>query len=83
MTAPTTERPNEHWLVALSGLEQSRALADLREVLVRGLRAVMKGRPECVPEASIEDFAQEALMKILGNLDSYRGRVVSPPGRRR
>jgi DNA-directed RNA polymerase specialized sigma24 family protein len=35
-------------------------------------------------EANIEDFAQEALIKITGNLDSFRGeRAVSPPGPRR
>lgn len=48
-------------------------LANLRGVLVRGLRIALKSRQEGVCEADIEDFAQEALVKILRNLDSYRG----------
>ncbi len=73
MAAHITERTNERWLVALGGPEQNEALADLRGVLVRGLRAGLRSRPESVPEAFIEDFAQEALVKILGSLHSYRG----------
>lgn len=72
MFSKRDERTNEQWLVALNGPEQNRALADLRGVLVRGLRAALKSRPEGVSEATIEDFAQEALVKILSNLDSYR-----------
>lgn len=72
-TAPAIRHTDEQWLVALSGPEQDKMLAYLREVLVRGLRAALKRRPEGICEADIEDFAQEALVKILHNLDSYRG----------
>jgi RNA polymerase sigma-70 factor, ECF subfamily len=39
---------------------------------VRGLRAAMRGRMGGA-DRSVEDFVQEALLKILGNLDSFRG----------
>src|SRR5215210_257420 len=62
-------RTNEQWLTELRGPNPNGALADLYDVLVRGLRAALGGRAE----ANIEDFAQEALLKITNNLDSFRG----------
>jgi RNA polymerase sigma-70 factor (ECF subfamily) len=66
------ERSNDQWLAALRGPNRDEALAELRVVLVRGLRAALGGQANRV-ESSVEDFAQEALIKILGNLDSFRG----------
>jgi RNA polymerase sigma-70 factor (ECF subfamily) len=66
------ERTNQEWLAELRGLEQEEALADLRALLVRGLRYAMADRPG-VTEADLEDFAQDALLKILAGLDSFRG----------
>ncbi|MGH3147771.1 MAG: RNA polymerase sigma factor [Rubrobacter sp.] len=66
------ERTNEQWLTALRGPKRDGALADLRLVLLRGLRAALHGRTSGI-EPSIEDFAQEALIRILDNLDSFRG----------
>jgi RNA polymerase sigma-70 factor, ECF subfamily len=76
------ERTNEQWLAELRGPNPDEALADLYELLVRGLRAALAGRADGV-DANIGDFAQEALIKIVSNLDSFRGRVVSPLGQRR
>jgi RNA polymerase sigma-70 factor (ECF subfamily) len=73
MAEPTISHTDEQWLAALRGPERNKTLMYLREVLVRGLRVALKKRPEGVCEADIEDFAQEALVKILHNLDSYRG----------
>jgi RNA polymerase sigma-70 factor (ECF subfamily) len=56
----------------LRGPHKEAALADLRVLLVRGLRAALRGRTGGV-EPSVEDFVQEALLKILDNLDSFRG----------
>jgi RNA polymerase sigma-70 factor (ECF subfamily) len=67
------ERTNEQWLVALKGPEREETLKDLRAVLVRGLRATLAGRVSGDFDATIEDFAQEALVKILNNLNSFRG----------
>jgi RNA polymerase sigma-70 factor (ECF subfamily) len=66
------ERTNDQWLAALRGPERDEALADLRGVLERGLRAAMRGRLGDA-EHSIEDFVQEALIKILDNLHTFRG----------
>jgi RNA polymerase sigma-70 factor, ECF subfamily len=68
-----TERSNEQWLAELRGPERDRALADLRAVLVRGLRVALAGRVRHGLNESAEDFAQEALIKIMGNLDTFRG----------
>src|SRR5215208_3335595 len=56
----------------LRGPNPDEALADLYELLVRGLRATLGGYGGGI-EANVEDFAQEALIRITGNLDSFRG----------
>jgi RNA polymerase sigma-70 factor (ECF subfamily) len=68
----TPERTNEEWLADLRGPGRDQALADLRAILVRGLRYAMADRSN-VTEADLQDFAQDALMKILAGLDSFRG----------
>ncbi len=65
------ERTNATWLMALQGAERDVALADLRALLVRGLGYALAGHG--VTEADVEDFAQEALLKILEGLSSFRG----------
>ena len=65
-------RTNEQWTSALCGPGRDEAIGDLRVLLVRGLRSALS-RQRGVSDAAIEDFAQEALMKILDNLDSFRG----------
>jgi RNA polymerase sigma-70 factor (ECF subfamily) len=69
--ASVKERNNDQWLADLRGPKKDEALVDLRVVLVRGLRAALHGQTGLEP--SVEDFAQEALIKILDNLDSFRG----------
>src|SRR5918911_368721 len=66
------ERTNEQWLADLRGANPDEALADLYDLLVRGLRAALRGYGGGV-DANVEDFAQEALIRITGNLDSFRG----------
>ena len=66
------ERTNEQWLAELRGPNPDEALADLYDLLVRGLKAALGGRADGV-DANIGDFAQEALIKIVSNLDSFRG----------
>src|SRR5829696_2696442 len=64
------ERTNEEWLAELRGPDPAdEALSDLYDLLVRGLRAALGGRAD----ANVEDFAQEALLRITTNLDSFRG----------
>jgi RNA polymerase sigma-70 factor (ECF subfamily) len=72
------ERSNQEWLDALrsSGVKQERALADLRATLLRGLRNALRGWRRNLGrdfESQAEDFCQEALLRILDNLDSFQG----------
>jgi RNA polymerase sigma-70 factor (ECF subfamily) len=66
------ERTNQEWLDELRGSGQGDALEDLRALLVRGLRYALADRSG-VTEADLEDFGQDALLKILAGLDSFRG----------
>jgi RNA polymerase sigma-70 factor (ECF subfamily) len=69
--ASVKERNNDQWLADLRSPKKDEALVDLRILLVRGLRAALHGQTGIEP--SVEDFAQEALIKILDNLDTFRG----------
>ncbi len=66
-------RTNQDWLEALHEPVSSEALQELRSILMRGLRAALAGRVNNDVDALAEDFAQEALLKILANLDTFRG----------
>ncbi len=67
------QRSNNEWLEALREPISDEALNDLREILLRGLRAALAHRVNADLNAITEDFAQEALLKILDGLDSFRG----------
>src|SRR5215468_10765181 len=49
------------------------AVSALREYLLNGLRLALRDRTE-VSEAQLEDFTQEALLRILDCLDQFQGR---------
>ena len=66
------DRTNEQWLAELRGPNPGKALADLYDLLVRGLKAALGSYGRGV-KANVGDFAQEALIKITSNLDSFRG----------
>jgi RNA polymerase sigma-70 factor (ECF subfamily) len=66
------DRTNEQWLAELRRPNPGKALADLYDLLVRGLKAALGSYGGGV-EANFGDFAQEALIKITSNLDSFRG----------
>jgi RNA polymerase sigma-70 factor (ECF subfamily) len=74
-----TRRTNEQWLHDLrsAGPKHDNAVTDLQAILVSGLRRGLLNRvntsaPEF--ETQAEDFAQEAVLKIIDNLDSFAGR---------
>ncbi len=67
------DRTNEQWLADLRNPEQSQAISDLRELLLRGLRAALANRIHRNLEDVIEDFVQDGLIKIVDNLDTFRG----------
>jgi RNA polymerase sigma-70 factor (ECF subfamily) len=68
------ERNNQQWLQDLrqKGPVQERALDDLRALLVRGLGYALSKYTNVGP-ADLQDFAQDATLKILNALDSFRG----------
>ncbi|OHD73196.1 MAG: hypothetical protein A2V99_18740 [Spirochaetes bacterium RBG_16_67_19] len=72
------DRSNEEWLSALgaAGPGRESALADLRAVLLAGLRQALRGWVRTSGRefaALAEDFAQEALLLVLKNLEAFRG----------
>jgi len=68
-----TQRTNEEWIEALREPVSGEALEELRTVLLRGLRASLSNRVNTDLEALTEDFAQDALLKILNSLETFRG----------
>lgn len=76
-----SKRTNEEWLEALRDASHAReaALADLHDILVSGLRRGLLNRVNTAApefETMAEDFVQEALLKILDNLDTFAGRSL-------
>jgi len=69
-----TERTNEDWLRALggTGAADEAAVAELREVLRRGLRRALTGRG-AADDGLTEDVTQEGVLKVLGGLTTFRG----------
>jgi RNA polymerase sigma-70 factor (ECF subfamily) len=68
------ERNNEQWIQDLrqAGPAQESALDDLLTLLVRGLGYALS-KYKNVTQADLQDFAQDATLKILDALDSFRG----------
>jgi len=69
------ERSNEQWIAALSQPgtdEYDVALDDLRAILVRGLGYALSDRSN-VRDTDLADFAQDAILKILKGLHTFRG----------
>jgi RNA polymerase sigma-70 factor, ECF subfamily len=71
---PVTERTNEDWLQSLggTGAADGAAVAELRELLRRGLRRALTGRAGA-DDGFIEDVTQEGVLKVLGGLATFRG----------
>ena len=66
-----SDRTNLEWREALLSPQADTALTDLRAILLRGLRYALAGRG--VTESDLEDFTQDALLKVLRELASFRG----------
>jgi RNA polymerase sigma-70 factor (ECF subfamily) len=68
------DRTNDDWLDQLAGPSPSRdgAVAELREVLRRGLGRALRGHPGA-GDAFLDDITQDAVLKVLDGLASFRG----------
>lgn len=62
-----------NWPEALRTPNNAAALAQLRSVVLNGLRVALRDRSG-VSEAHLEDFTQDALLKILARLDDFQSR---------
>lgn len=67
-----TERTNEDWLRSLGGTADEAAVAELREILRRGLLRALAGGV-ATDFGFIEDATQEGVLKVLGGLATFRG----------
>lgn len=80
--SPAGARSNEEWLADLRDEERrDEALADLREYLLRAVFLYLdRHREDLIHldrrelEHLAEDFAQEALLQVQANLDTFRGK---------
>ena len=66
-------RTNEEWLRDLRGENQDQAIEDLRKLLKRGLIYALSSRIKTDLEQQVEDFVQDAILRILDKLDTFRG----------
>lgn len=66
-------RTNSEWLNDLRGPDQDQAIEDLRKVLKRGLIYSLSNRIKTDLETQVDDFVQDAILRILDKLDTFRG----------
>ncbi|MEI8020671.1 MAG: sigma factor, partial [Schlesneria sp.] len=69
------DRDNDEWIRSLEspGPVRESALADLRELLVVGLKSALKSRSDYL-ENMLDDFLQDSLIRILQALDQFQNR---------
>lgn len=72
-SGPRPPQTNEEWLEALRPPRNEKALEELRAILVRGLRAALRKRVDRDAEPLAKDVAQDALLRILDRIDTFRG----------
>ncbi len=66
-------RTNEEWLHDLRGDNQDQAIEDLRRILKRGLIYSLSSKIQKDLESQVEDFVQDAILRILDKMDTFRG----------
>lgn len=66
-------RTNEEWLSDLRGDNQDQAIEDLGKVLKRGLIYALSSRIQNDLETQVDDFVQDAILRILDKMDTFRG----------
>lgn len=68
-----TYRTNKDWIKALSTPVDEQAVEILREQLIRGLKPALHKYVDRELDQFVEDVAQDALLKIIDNIHSFRG----------
>ncbi len=66
-------RTNEEWLTDLRGPDPDPAIEDLGKVLRRGLIYTLSNRIKTDLETQVDDFTQDAILRILDKIDTFRG----------
>lgn len=64
---------NEEWVEALKPPADEHAVKLLRKKLIRGLKPALNKYVDRELDQFVEDVAQDALLKILDNIESFRG----------
>lgn len=64
---------NEEWVQLLSEPVDERAVQELRKYLIRGLKPALSKYVDRELGQFVEDVAQDALLKILDNVHTFRG----------
>jgi RNA polymerase sigma-70 factor (ECF subfamily) len=69
----TSYDTNEEWIEALSPPVDEQAVETLRKQLIQGLKPALHKYVDRELDQFVEDVAQDALLKVLDNIDSFRG----------
>ncbi len=69
----TSYDTNEEWIEALSPPVDEQALDILRKQLIQGLKPALHKYVDRELDQFVEDVAQDALLKVLDNINSFRG----------
>ncbi len=69
----TSYDTNEEWVEALSPPVDEQAVDVLRKKLIQGLKPALHKYVDRELDQFVEDVAQDALLKVLDNIDSFRG----------
>ena len=70
---PSPPYTNNEWVELLDRPADERAIKELRAFLIRGLKPALAKYVDRELEQFVEDTAQDALLKILDNIHSFRG----------
>lgn len=66
-------RDNTQWVEALRNPQDEKAIADLRSILILGLKSALHKYVDRELNQFVEDVVQDALLKIIDKVDTFRG----------
>jgi len=68
-----SRRTNNEWIDSLTAPADDQAVADLRIILIKGLKPALYKYVDRELNQFVEDVAQDALLKILDKIHTFRG----------